>query len=141
MDSNFIIRIPKMSVRFAQIVLILIFSLFINHSARAEIVELSITGYWSEKDFKVTKKLDQLYNPADPIFDGRVFGVDPSAGSVTLQPLVNTEGSIFFQKGSGFTAKGVGTYSLSHDFYGYRDVTLVGGTYSFGNAIWRSDGI
>lgn len=117
---------------FAQFLVALVIGLFAVHSAKAEIVELSITGYWSAGDFKVTDRLNRLYNPANPEFDGKVFGADPSAGEVTLQLLVNTDGGIFFSKGSEFTADGVGAYSLAHDFYGYREVTLVGGTFSFG---------
>ncbi len=132
---------PKRSVKFAQFLLVLIISVFIAHTAKAEIVELSITGYWSERDFKVTNKSDASFNPADPRFDGKVFGVAPSVGNVTIQLLVDTEESIFFPKGSQFTADGVRAYSLIHDFYGYRKVTLVGDTYSFGSAIWRSGGI
>jgi hypothetical protein len=140
--SNFFIRVPqKASIGIAQLVFVLVISLFVQHTAEAEIVGLSITGHWSERDFKVADRLDESYNPANPKFDGKVFGMAPSAGNVTLHLLVNTGGGIFFSKGSGFTADGVGAYSLTHDFYGYRDVELVGGTYSFANAVWRSDGI
>jgi len=136
-----LIRPSKRSARFARLVLILIFILFTEHSAKAEIVELSITGYWSAGDIKITDITDKSYDPANPKFDGKVFGISPAAGNLNLQLLVNTDGSIFFPKGSQFTADGVGTYSLKHDFYGYKEVGLVDGVYSFGSAVWRSDGI
>lgn len=141
MNTKFLTRMPKWSSRFAPFVLVLVISLFTGHSAKAEIVELSVTGHWSEGDFKVTDSSDKLYDPANPKFDGKVFGVAPSAGNVTLRLLVNTDGGVFFPKGSGFTADGVGAYTLAHDFYGYREVVLVGDAYSFGSAIWRTEGI
>jgi len=136
-----LIRPSKRFARFARSVLILIFSLFTGHSAKAEIVELSITGYWSAGDIKITDRLDKSYDPANPKFDGKIFGISPAAGNVNLQLLVDTDGGVFFPQGSQFTADGVGIYSLTHDFYGYQEVSLVGGVYSFGSAVWRSDGI
>src|SRR5215203_1683271 len=90
-NTKFFIRMPKGCARFAQFVLVLVICLFVMHTTKAEIVELSITGHWSEGDFKVTNRLDELYNTANPKFDGKVFGVAPSAGNVTLQLLVNTD--------------------------------------------------
>ena len=141
MNTKVFIPMLKCWAKFTQFVLVLVISLFIEHIARGEVVQLSITGHWSERNFKVTDRSNALYAPANPKFDGKVFGVAPSAGTTTLELLVNTDGSIFFAKGSEFIADGTGAYSLTHDFYGYRDVTLVGDTYSFGNAVWRSDGI
>ena len=141
MNIRYSIGTHKRSTRFAPFGLVLVVSLFIGHPVKAEIVELSITGYWSERDFKVTDKLNRSYDPADPKFDGKVFGLAPSAGNLTLQLLVNTDAVMSFPKGTGFTADGVGAYSLEHDFYGYREVLLVGDAFSFGSAAWRPDGI
>lgn len=129
----------KGSPCFARFVLIGIVSLFTAHIVEAETVELSITGYWSETNFKVTSKQDKSYNPANPQFDGTVFGVAPSAGNVSLKILVNTDGSVFFPKGTDYT--GGGGYLLKHDLYGYRGVSLVNDTYTFGSAVWKSNGI
>lgn len=125
----------------AHIVLLLFFSLCTAHVVSAEVVELTITGYWSDRDIKVTKGSDKSYNLADPKFDGKIFGITPTAGDLSLRLLVNTAGVVFFPKGTTFTTDRTGTYSLSHDFYGYKQVTLVDDTYSFGSATWKSDGI
>lgn len=141
MNTRFFINMTKGSAGVVQIALVLGISLLMAHSAKSEIVELAITGHWSEKDFRVTDRLDGLFNPENPKFDGKVFGFDPSSGDLTLRLLVNTEGAMFFSKGSRFTAEGRGEYLLTHDFFGYRNVALAGGVYSFGSALWRSDGI
>lgn len=116
-------------------------TLLLSQASVAEIVELTITGHWSEKDFKVTSKKDGRFDPANPKFDGFVFGVAPAEGSVAIQLLVNTDACVFFANGSEYTASGVGSYTLAHDFYGYRNVTLVGGSFTFGRATWKSEGI
>ncbi len=125
----------------ARLCMFVAISAFAAQTVRTEIVELSITGHWTEKGFKVIDRSDRLFDPANPKFDGKVFGVAPSNGNLTIRLLVNTDGAIYFAK--GFTVKALDSreYALAHDFYGYRDVTLVDGIYSFGNAIWRSDGI
>lgn len=124
-----------------RLVLILVLYVLIVQTAKADVIELSITGSWSAGDFKVTETSSPSYDPDNPQFDGKVFGVAPSTGNMTIRLRVNTDGSRFFAKGSTFTANGRGTYTLAHDFYGYRDVTLVGGFYTFGNAIWENIGI
>lgn len=106
----------------------------------AAIVNLSITGTWSADDFTVTEASDPLYDPSNPKFDGKVFGVAPSAGSTTVQLLVNTTGSVFFNQGYTFTTTS-GTYTLAHDWYGYSDVTLADAPYTFGTASWETSGI
>ena len=140
MNTQFV-RPPRGSTTFYSKVLVLVFCLFLQSAVNAEIVELSITGYWSEGNFKVTRKSDQSYSPADPKFDGKVLGIAPSAGQVTVELLVSTDDSIFFPKGASTTAADGSAYTLAHNFYGYREVSLAGGTFSFGNAIWRTDGI
>lgn len=128
----------RISAMLAQFVLVLILSLCTAHVVEAENVEVTITGYWSDRDIKVTSTRDKLYDPADPKVDGKIFGVAPAAGEVTLRLLISTEGFVFFPKGSTFTTERTGTYSLAHDFYGYKQVALVDDTFSFGNAIWKS---
>lgn len=141
MNSKIFNRVRSSSAELFRMALVVVFGLIAGQSVRAEIVELTITGYWTEKEFKVTDRTVDLYDPANPKFDGRVFGVTPEAGSATFKLRVNTDGALFFAQGSEFTVRGVGAFVLRHDFYGYRDVELVGGSYSFGNALWKSDGI
>jgi hypothetical protein len=141
MKMKFSICTFRKSTILGRLVLLLILSLCTVHLVSAEVVELTITGYWSDKDIKVTNGSDKSYNLADPKFDGKIFGIAPAAGDLSLRLLVNTNGVIFFPKGTTFTTDRTGTYSLSHDFYGYKQVTLVDETYSFGSATWKSDGI
>ncbi len=121
--------------------LVLAVILFSQNVVSAEIVELSITGYWSEGNFKVTGKSDQSFSPADPNFDGKVLGVAPSAGQVTFDLVVDTDRSMFFPKGAHTTLSDGKAYTLAHDFYGYRAASLAGGPFAFGTARWRTDGI
>lgn len=136
MNTKHLICPSKRLARSVQFILILIFSLFIQYSAKAEIVQLSITGYWSERDIKVTDRSHKSYDIANPKFDGMVFGIAPAAGSVDLKLLVDTDDSVFFPQGSQFANR-----VLAHDLYCYQRVTLVGDSFSFGNAVWRSNGI
>jgi hypothetical protein len=125
----------------ARFVFLFVAALFAAQTCNAEVVELSITGYWTKDHFKVKDGFNDFPKAQNPKFDGTVFGVEPSAGEVTLKLLVNTADSVFFAKGSFFIADGVGAYELRHDFYGYRNVTLAGDTFTFGTAAWKSDGI
>lgn len=127
--------------KFLSFVLSLVVGFFSVQTAKAGIVEVIITGNWSEKDFKVTSKKNAHYDSTNAKFDGLVFGMAPSDGGVTLNLIVNTEDSIFFAKDAAFSADGVGPYTLKHDLYGYREVSLVDGSFRFGSAIWKSDGI
>ena len=111
-----------------------------NFTATAEVVELHITGNFAKEDFKTIGRSEKNYDAADPKVDGKVFGTAPLDGSVTLALLVNTDGSVFFPKGTRF-ADPRGDYVLMHDFYGYREVSLADGTFTFGTAAWSSVGI
>jgi hypothetical protein len=124
-----------------QSALVLTISLLLQLSVNAEIVELSITGYWSERDFKVIQKSDQSYSVAQPKFDGKVLGISPSAGEVTFTIVVNTDESVFFAKGTQNIERDGKAYTLEHDLYGYKEVSLADGTFSFGSATWRTEGI
>jgi len=120
---------------------VLVLFLFAASAANAETVELTITGYWSEGNFKVTGRSDASYDPADPKFDGKVFDLSPSDGNLSLVLLVNTERAVFYPEGSETSDAYGRPYSLTHDFYGYREVALVGGTYTFGGAVWDTSGV
>jgi len=105
-----------------------------------EPVEVFITGSWVADDFSVTDPSDPLYDPANPEFDGKVFGVAPSAGSTTIQLRVDTDSAVFFPV--GYTWDNNGTpCTLAHDWYGYSDVMLVNDPYTFGTATWTNSGI
>ena len=102
MVSKFLNWSVKDSPLFARFLLTGIVFLSVSHTVGAETIELSITGYWTENDFKVTARQDTSYNPTDPKFDGAIFGVTPSAGNVTLNLIVKTDGSVFFPKGTQY---------------------------------------
>lgn len=121
--------------------LILFLGLLTTGTVRAETIELTITGSWSETDFKVTRKSDASYDPSNPKFDGKVFDLSPSDGNLSLVLLVNTDRVVVFPKGSEFVDRTGRSYRLSHDFYGYGEVTLPGGSYNFGGAVWKASGM
>ena len=101
-------------------------------SASAAIVNVDISASWSAADFTVTAPP----NPVDPANDGAVFGVSPSAGSTTIQLIVDTSSMVSYS--AGYTYNYLGTdYTLAHDWYGYQNVTLAN-PYSFGSASWTS---
>lgn len=141
MNTNSFAIATGRPTRFSQFFLFLIICLLAPRTADAKLVELTITGHWTEGEFKVIGPNDASYDSANPQFDGKVFGVAPSSGNVTMQLIVNTDGGVFFAKGSRFAADGDRAYVLAHDFFGYKDVKLVGDSFTFGTAAWRSDGI
>ena len=114
---------------------------FATLSARAETIELTVTGRWSEGDFKVAGRPGTFYNAADPAADGKVFDLSPSDGSMSLILLVSTDNALFFARDSETSDSTGRIHSLTHDFYGYSDVKLVGGYYTFGGAVWNSSGV
>jgi len=120
---------------------VLVLSLFAVSTVNAETVEVTITGHWSEGNFKVTGKSDAAFDPLDPKFDGKVFDLSPSDGSLSFVLLVNTDMAVFYPKGSETTDVYGRSYALSHDFYGYGEVTLLDGTYTFGGAVWDTAGV
>ena len=124
-----------------QSVLALAICLLLQSVVNAEIVEFRITGYWSEKDFKVIQKSDPSYSVDQPRVDGKGLGVSPSGGEVTLTLLVNTDRSVFFAKGAENIGRDGKVYTLEHDFYGYKEVSLADSTFSFGSATWKTEGI
>jgi hypothetical protein len=97
----------------------------------ADLVNLSLTGSWTAADFKTGSKSDS---------DGEVFGLAPYDGSLTLNLLVNTNKFVSYSAGYSYDYFGT-TYTLSHDWFGYSDVTLVDGYFSFGNAVWDNSSI
>ena len=140
MESNGLERGTKRDVGLSRLIGIGILFLALNITASAEVIKLQITGNFAKADFKTVGSSDKVYDATDPKVDGKVFGIAPLDGSVTLVLLVNTEGSVFFPKGTRF-ADHRGDYVLKHDFYGYQKVSLADGPFTFGNAAWSSDGI
>jgi hypothetical protein len=101
-------------------------------AANASSLELTITGSWNAADYDVSStgpKAGALGIPEED--DDLVFGTPPSAGSTTFTLLVNTDDAVSFPAGYG---------GITHDWYGYSDVTFVG-THGFGSATWTTDGI
>lgn len=121
-------------------ILVLITAMFMTPAVMAATFDVYLMGRWSADDFTVTEPSDPLYDPANPEFDGKVFGMAPSPGSTTVQLRIDTAGSVFFNEGYTFTT-GSGTFTLAHDWYGYSDVALIGSTYAFGTATWETSDI
>ena len=101
-------------------------------NAQAALVSLSITGSWTAADYDVSSTgptAGALGIPEEN--DDLVFGTAPSAGSTTFTLLVNTAGAHFFPTGA---------LGVTHDWYGYTNVILVG-THTFGSASWVTSDI
>ena len=105
----------------------------------AEMVNVEVIGSWTTSDFTVTDAADPLYSTG-PDFDGEVFGVAPSDGSTTFDLLVNTDSAVSFAAGYTYTDI-YGTHTLTHDWFGYTDVSLVDPPHTFGTATWEDSGI
>jgi VCBS repeat-containing protein len=118
-------------------VLALCCSMFVALTASADIIRVDITGSWVAGDFTVNQRSQDDYE--GPL-DGTVFGVSPSAGSTTVQLLVNTDNFVLQPANVPGVYDG-NTYTPTHDWYGYTDVELVGGTYTFGTATWTTSDI
>ena len=91
--------------------------------AQADIIELHVTASWSASDFDVSSTLF-----GD---DNTVFGVAPSNGSTSFTLLVDT---------SSMVSINVGEFGVTHDWFGYSDVTLAR-THTFGSANWETGDI
>ena len=100
--------------------------------AQATIVDLTITGSWTAEDYDVSSTgptSGALGIPEED--DDLVFGTAPSDGSTTFTLRVNTDSAVSFATGYN---------GITHDWYGYSDVTLLG-THTFGSASWTTDDI
>lgn len=95
--------------------------------AQASIIELTLSADWEASDFDVSST--GTTNPADPPEDDDdlVFGIAPSAGSISFTLLVDTSSVTTFLAG--------GSPAVAHDHFGYSDVTLKSAV-SLGTATW-----
>lgn len=101
-------------------------------SAQAAIIDLTITATWEASDFDVSStgpSPGAIGIPEED--DDLVFGVAPSAGSTSFTLRVNTSPVVSFSSGD---------FGVTHDWFGYSDVQLVG-THTFGTASWTTSDI
>ena len=101
-------------------------------SANATVIDLSVTMSWLEDDYDVSS--DGLSSGAPGVpeaDDGLVFGTAASDGSTTFVLRVETSSAISFLTGD---------FGVTHDWFGYSDVELLGG-HSFGSASWDTASI
>ena len=101
-------------------------------SANAAIVFLDITGSWEASDYDVTSTGPTVgaIGIAEED-DDLVFGTAASAGSTTFKLRVDTSSAVSFATGYN---------GITHDWFGYSDVSLVG-THTFGSASWETGDI
>lgn len=106
--------------------------LAIAPAAHASVVELVLTGSWAASDFDVSST--GTTNPSDPAEDNDdlVFGLAPSAGSISVTLLVDTSSVTSYLVG--------GPETVAHDHFGYTDVTLKDPV-SLGTASWDTSDI
>ena len=95
-------------------------------SAQAAIVDLEVTGSWLASDFDVSSTGTNPSSGVPQEDDDQVFGVAPSDGSTTFTLRVDTSSVIKFATGD---------FGVTHDWFGYDLVELLGG-HSFGSASW-----
>lgn len=101
-------------------------------SAQATFIDLSVTGSWTAADYDVSST-----GPSGGALgiseenDDLVFGTAASDGSTTFTLRVDTSTAVSFASGYA---------GITHDWYGYSDVTLVG-THTFGSASWTTGDI
>ncbi len=97
-------------------------------NVQSAIVYLSITGSWTAANYDVssTGTGGAIEIPEED--DNLVFGTAPSDGSTTFTLRVDTSSAVSFATGYN---------GITHDWYGYSDVTLLG-THTFGSASWKT---
>lgn len=100
-------------------------------AAQAALVDLELTANWVAADYDVSSTGPSGSTAAESD-DGAVFGVAPSDGSLSLTLRVQTNSADFFAAGTG---------GRFHDFYGYSDVEILGGTFTYGSATWSTSDI
>ena len=96
-----------------------------------DIVSLEITGSWTAEDYDVSSTGPNGGMGIPEENDDLVFGTPPSDGSTTFTLLVDVAGAIYIPEG---------TMGVTHDWYGYTNVSLVG-THTFGSASWVTSDI
>lgn len=97
----------------------------------ASVVNLTLTANWEASDYDVSST-GPGGSSAPEADDDKVFGFSPSAGSLSVTLQVDTASGTFYAAGSD---------ERVHDFYGYTDVSIVGGSFSFGDATWTDSNI
>ncbi|MEM8728860.1 MAG: VPLPA-CTERM sorting domain-containing protein [Pseudomonadota bacterium] len=98
---------------------------------QASAVDITITGTWAETDFDVSATGTDPASGTSDEDDDLVYGVAPSAGSTSFTLRVDTSSVVSFNTGE---------FGVTHDWYGFDDVELVGG-HSFGDATWDTTDI
>ena len=124
-------KIGQEQYRIRRIFYALIIAILIafTSTVQAEIVDVTITASWTAGDYDVSStgpSSGALGIPEED--DDLVFGTEPSAGSTSFTLRVNTDSAVSFAAGYN---------GITHDWYGYSDVTLVG-THTFGSASWTT---
>lgn len=99
--------------------------------AHASSFILTLSAEWTASDYDVSST-GPAGSTSAATDDDLVFGTAPSSGSLSLDLLVDAGSSQFFAGGVNGRA---------HDFYGYSDVSIVGGSFSFGTATWTDSSI
>lgn len=99
--------------------------------AQATIVDLTVTGTWTAADYDVSSTGPDFPLSIPEENDDKVFGVSPSDGSISFTLQVNTDTAVSFTTGYN---------GITHDWFGYSDVTLLAPV-SFGTATWDDSDI
>lgn len=108
---------------------VLIGLLCVSFNAQATQIELNITASWTASNFNIAPTGPVSFAMGIPEEnDDLVFGIAPSDGSTTFTLLVETNSAVSFASGYN---------GITHDWYGYSDVTLVG-THNLGSASWTT---
>ena len=81
-------KMKMKNARYFLLCFILMAAGFCSRKASAEIIEISSS--WLASDFTVTAANDPSFDPNNPQFDGKIFGVAPSSGSATIRLQVDT---------------------------------------------------
>ncbi len=103
-----------------------------SSALQASVIDLTVTGSWTKSDYDVSSTgptVGALGIPEEN--DDLVFGTAPSDGSTTFTLRVNTDSAVSFATGYN---------GITHDWFGYSDVTLLG-THTFGSASWTTSDI
>lgn len=109
---------------------ILAASTLFAHTAQASVIELVVTGTWSTSDYDVSSTGPTAGATGAPEEDDdKVFGTDPSDGSISFSLLVDTSSAVSYLTG--------GAEPVLHDFFGYSNVTLKDPV-TLGDATWDS---
>ncbi len=103
-------------------------ALTLASAAQAAIVDLKVTGSWLASDYDVSSTGPDAPLGVPEENDDKVFGVAPSDGSTTFTLRVDTSSVQQFNTGD---------FGVTHDWFGYDMVELLGG-HTFGSASWET---